>query len=223
MLSRAFNIVMILGATTYSCIVVATVHVAVIDTGFDKVRGKEVPICGLYDHTGTGPQDVIGHGTTVAITLVDAVKKINPKAQICVEVHKVIHRDTFGIDRLVAKALKSLTPKVRVVNISLASPPEGSYSEEEHAALYATISKGVLVVVPAGNTRNRIMPGCTIYPVCYMDLPLIRVGDRGYAYSGYGPGVSHFAGAYYLGLSGTSLSAPKIAAEMAVKIWEESR
>lgn len=188
-----------------------TVKVAVLDSGVDcnhlDLSGPDK--CTLYNfvgHRGSGPEDVIGHGTHVAGIIAATVDNgvgiagVAPNAQI--SSMKVCWEDTslllFGIvssqceDADIIAALDYIisTGGYQVINLSLAGP---TASQSLHTAIDEAWQAGVVIVGAAGNAYNTVEP---YIPAVYMNV--IGVGATDYhdnlaPYSNFGSWVSVLA------------------------------
>lgn len=127
--------------------------VAVIDTGIDqKHPAIKDTLVAVKDFTKSrrGVDDLHGHGTHVAGTIVGAGTGTAPKAKLVV--CKALSDDGFGQDSWIAKAIDyAIQQKASVINMSLGSPsPSARILEMCQAAFDA----GIVVVAATGNDAN---------------------------------------------------------------------
>lgn len=188
-----------------------SVNVAVLDSGVDcnhlDLSGADK--CELYnfvEHRGSGPEDVIGHGTHVAGIIAATVDNGVGIAGIATNARissmKVCWEDTslllFGIvssqceDADIIAALDYIisTGGYQVINLSLAGP---TASQSLHTAIDEAWQAGVVIVGAAGNAYNTVEP---YIPAVYTNV--IGVGATDYhdnlaPYSNFGSWVSVLA------------------------------
>lgn len=194
-----------------------TVKVAVLDSGVDcnhlDLSGPDK--CTLYNfvgHRGSGPEDVIGHGTHVAGIIAATVDNgvgiagVAPNAQI--SSMKVCWEDTslilFGIvssqcedadiiaalDYIINTNKSGLQQPYKVINLSLAGP---TASQSLHTAIDEAWQAGLVIVGAAGNAYNTVQQ---YIPAKYSNV--IGVGATDYhdnlaPYSNFGSWVSVLA------------------------------
>lgn len=231
------------------------VTVAVIDTGV-KDNHKDLAgnvLSGIdYVDPGTRASDENGHGTHVAgiISAVANNKRgiagLAPKAKILPV--RVLGRDGSGSSADVAKGILYAASRSKVINLSLGST---SQSTAIRTAVAEAIRKNVLVIAAAGNRGCGLFGGATEYPAAYPGVVGVAAvtqsmrrasysscgswvdvaapGDRiisTMTQSSVGLGCAQGAGADYCYLSGTSFSAPYVAAAGALAIsrrgWSQS-
>jgi major intracellular serine protease len=169
------------------------VRVAVIDTGLDLAdpRFQDV-LCksGHKDFTGTGIQDVIGHGTHVA----GLIKKYAGTRGYCLIILKFYADGADGqtdMARMSAAEREAVTQGARFVNVSGGG---SGFNEDESVILKE--ARSVTWVVASGNEGKDIdAAGNAYYPACHK-LPniivvgaLLRSGGRA-SYSNYGKSVT---------------------------------
>jgi subtilisin len=137
------------------------VGVAVLDTGVDLTHA-DLDAVDSFNAFGGTCQDDAGHGTHVAGTVAAldnavGVVGVAPSAQVyCV---KVLNGSGSGSDATVMAGLEwvldnssTVTPAIRVVNMSLGREGTVDDNPDLHALITALDSAGVLVVVSAGNS-----------------------------------------------------------------------
>lgn len=159
----------IIGLLIFASVAHAERRVAVIDSGYS---GK-AKICtfGSYDFIenkyGIG-KDLIGHGTTIANTIVDGNSKY------CLVILRVFSNGQMQGPNLIPSAIfRAISEHVNVINLSL----EGYiYDAAEFVAIKYAISKGIKVFVASGNDNRNLDLMCNIYPACYHIPGLVVVG-----------------------------------------------
>ncbi len=143
----------------------AGIGVAVVDTGVDLQHADLAPVVDAFSSFAVGgsAQDDNGHGTHVAGIIAArnnsvGVVGVAPAAQIYAV--KVLDASGSGSDasviaglNYVAENANSVTPQIRVVNMSLGRPASSDASDDiaMHAAIQNVVAKGITVVVAAGN------------------------------------------------------------------------
>jgi len=141
----------------------AGIGVAVVDTGVDLQHADLAPVVDAFSSFGGSAQDDNGHGTHVSGIIAArnnsvGVVGVAPAAQIYAV--KVLDASGSGSDasviaglNYVAENANSVTPQIRVVNMSLGRPASSDASDDiaMHAAIQNVVAKGITVVVAAGN------------------------------------------------------------------------
>ncbi len=167
------------------------------------------------------------HGTAVASILVGESVKLLPQLRGGrVYAASVFFTDAQGDDATTAASLTVAgewlaAERVRVINMSLAGPP----NRVLEAAIAALVERGVIVVAAVGNNGPT---GAPLYPAAYpnvVGVTAIDGGQRVYRYANRGlhvrfaaPGVGirvAKSGGGYRDSSGTSIAAPHVAAVIA--------
>ena len=167
------------------------------------------------------------HGTAVASVLVGDAAKLEPQLRGGrVYAASVFFVDAEGNDAATAASLAAAAEwlsaeRVRVINMSLAGPP----NRVLEAAIEALVERGVVVVAAVGNNGPN---GDPLYPAAYaqvLGVTAIDSANRIYRYANRGPHVAFAApgvdvrvarsGGGYRELSGTSIAAPHAAAAIA--------
>lgn len=138
--------------------------IAVIDSGIDLKNEKLKPyICntGNFDFTGEGLQDTHGHGTNVSWLI---VKNLNPK-EYCVMSLKYF--STTNHHNNLSGEIKSFirAAELGAVLINFSGGGMFASSAENQAVNYA-LSKGIKVVVAAGNNSTDLSRDCNYFPAC---------------------------------------------------------
>lgn len=156
----------------FSSISYGVTRVAVIDSGFDKTKSKAT-LCktGHYDFVKNKPMvgtDEIQHGTVVA----NAIHSY--ATNYCLVIYK-IYPSSKTNTKITVALYKAIVDKVDIINLSFGGPGK---KDTEYNALSYVLSKGVKIFVSAGNDGINLDRTCDVYPVCYKDLDLIRVGSN---------------------------------------------
>ncbi|NBP13541.1 hypothetical protein EBU95_03965 [bacterium] len=138
--------------------------IAVIDSGIDLNNEKLKPyICnvGSYDFTGEGLQDTHGHGSNVSWLI---VKDLSPK-EYCVMALKYYasRSNPNGLEWEVKALSRAVEFGAVLINFS----GGGLYSSSsESMVIFQALSKGIKVVVAAGNEGNDLSKNCNYFPAC---------------------------------------------------------
>lgn len=157
-----------------------TIRVAVIDTGFSTVYNDKVKFCedSIYDFTGYGIKDVVGHGTNIAGLIVEN----NEKIDYCLIILKFMHQSSALNIGFYFKALEKVVElKPDIVNLSLGGP--GFYRFEAQS-IKTLLDNGIQVVAAAGNEGINLNIKCFFYPAC-LDSRIHVIGNKS-ATSNYG-------------------------------------
>jgi type VII secretion-associated serine protease mycosin len=216
--------------------------VAVLDTGIDaehpELKDRLVDGYDFVNNDST-PEDMVGHGTFVSSIIAadgnneEGITGLAPSVKIMPL--KVMDRRGSGSNSAIARAIRYAADNgAKVINLSLGSPY--SSTSVRNAITYA-VDKGVVVVAASGNEARERNP--VNYPAAYSNV--ISVGATGSnnrvaSFSTYNqavdlvaPGVSilgarsgtntmcrPYNGTAYCASSGTSFSAPYVAAAAAL-------
>lgn len=196
--------------------------VAVIDTGVSSHKFLSGRIAkGGYDFINGDktPNDVGGHGTHVAGTIVDSTPKLNVKILPV----RVLGGEGVGTASTISNGIKYAADKgAKVINLSLG----GGHSQSVDNAVSYAMKKGAVVVVAAGNEYENVAFTCPAHIGKVITVAAIDSKDRRADFSNYGnsvdvvaPGVdivSSIPGGGYGKASGTSMAAPHISAAVAM-------
>lgn len=149
-----------------------TVRIAVIDSGYYTMR-SDFKICDNkpYDFTNTSMEDFVRHGQNVTHIISDNLKDID----YCIIPMKVFaFKGSLTSARNIVNALQTLlTLDVDIINMSLTGDDP---IEQEKEAILRLLSKGVTIVVAAGNDNKNLDLKCDIFPACY-SKEIITVGN----------------------------------------------
>jgi thermitase len=210
------------------------ITVAVIDSGIDAnhpdLAGRIVPGHNFFDHS-SDVTDLCGHGTHVAGIIAGAANNALGMAgvahQAVIMPLKVIGNDCLGnYSRLMEAIVYAVDNGVRILSITSGG---GFEHNGLHDAIKYAQSKGVLVVVAAGN-RGDDLP---FYPGSFSESFTIAGTDQGdnkYTNSNFGkqidlsaPAVGIYStyytandGSTYAYMTGTSMATPHVAAVAAL-------
>ena len=206
------------------------ITVAVIDTGIDTdhpyFNGRLTG--GRNCFTGSSyPEDDTGHGTHVSGVVINCTNNLNVKVMPI----KSLNAEGGTLNSIVSGINYAVSQRVQVINLSLESP-YGRHSKYLEEAIENAVSKGIIVVVAAGNGEkitHTPVDTANVSPA-NMDSAIVvgaldETGTKG-SFSNYGdsvdviaPGVdvpSTYLGSKYALMSGTSQAAPHIAAVAAM-------
>lgn len=181
----------------------APIRVAIIDSGLD-FNNTQAPICpiGSRDFSGEGIRDYIGHGSHIS-DLIDQYAKarvrsrtnatisIKPyKVDYCQVILKYTHIKDNKLD--MASSIEALSEALRLnVDIINYSGGGGGYNVEESRLIKLAISKGIKVIVAAGNDGKELGSlGYDYYPAMYGNGVVVVGSKTGFGgranYSNYG-------------------------------------
>lgn len=148
--------------------------VAVIDTGLSPQYANYM--CGSSDLTGTGIQDIEGHGTNVSGLIWENAGKPTPD-QLCFFIIKYYDRSKPGyIQQHNSNTAFHIAIKQKVNFINFSSYGE-NFDLLEKILIQTAIKKGIKVAVPSGNKRVDFSKKCSIFPACYL-IPGLTVVAR---------------------------------------------
>lgn len=150
-----------------------TIKVAVIDTGFDMKYKNQVKLCetGHKSFVDNTTHDYHGHGTHIS-GLIEKYAKDSDYCQVILKYYRPKHSSNNLMNTI--KAFKyAIELGVDVINYS-GGGLEPSETEREQILL--ALSKGIQVVVAAGNERSNLNLRCNYYPACY-DKRITVVGN----------------------------------------------
>lgn len=206
------------------------ITVAVIDTGIDTDHpffdGRLSGGRNCFDGTGF-PEDDTGHGTHVSGVIVNCTNNLN------IKIMPIKSLDAKGgtLNSIVSGINYAVSQRVQVINLSLESP-YGRHSKYLEEAIENAVSKGIIVVVAAGNGEritHTPVDTSNVSPANMQNAIVVgaldETGTKG-SFSNYGdsvdviaPGVdvpSAYLGGKYALMSGTSQAVPHIAAVAAM-------
>lgn len=206
------------------------ITVAVIDTGIDTdhpyFKGRLTGGRNCFNGSSI-PEDDTGHGTHVSGVVINCTNNLNIKVMPI----KSLNAEGGTLNSIVSGINYAVSQRVQVINLSLESP-YGRHSKYLEEAIENAVSKGIIVVVAAGNGEkitHTPVDTANVSPA-NMDSAIVvgaldETGTKG-SFSNYGdsvdviaPGVdvpSTYLGSKYALMSGTSQAAPHIAAVAAM-------
>jgi uncharacterized repeat protein (TIGR02543 family) len=206
------------------------ITVAVVDTGVDMYHpyfnGRLTGGRNCFDGSGY-PEDDTGHGTHVSGVVVNCTNNLNVKIMPI----KSLNSAGGTLNSIVSGINYAISQRVQVINLSLESP-YNSHSKYLENAINDAISKGIIVVVAAGNgekVTHTPVNTANVSPANMENVIVVgaldETGTKG-SFSNYGesvdviaPGVavpSTYLNGKYALMSGTSQAAPHIAAVVAM-------
>lgn len=151
-----------------------TIKVAVIDTGLDITKAKNLKLCneGHKDFTGQGIMDTHGHGTNVA----GIISEGNQNIDYCMIIIKYYNPESGNnIDRFVASLLHVSKLDVDIVNISTSGTGKNNI---ERDIIRGLLDNGTIVNAAAGNSNKNLNKDCDHFPACY-DKRIFVIGNKG--------------------------------------------
>ena len=195
-----------------------------VATDHEALRSADIVQRDFVPFTNERPT---AHGTAVASILVGDAGRLHAQFRGGrVYAASVFFKDDKGDDATTAASLTVAgewlaTEGVRVINMSLAGPP----NRVLEAAIEALVAKGVIVVAAVGNNGPTGEP---LYPAAYpnvIGVTAVDAAQRVYRYANRGPHVRFAApgvdirvaksGGGYREMTGTSVAAPHAAAVIA--------
>lgn len=198
----------------------AGVGVAVVDTGLDTSHPDLVVSGKMYSSIAraTGKDDN-GHGTHVGGIIAaknDGYDVVGVAPGATLYAVKVLNRSGSGTDSTVIAGLdwvaqyySSVTPNIRVVNMSLGRPGSLNDNPAYRNALARLQSCGITVVVAAGNTCSAEIDG--MVPACYPEALAVAsttARDGASSYTGFNGIPMDTASFFTTDGKGVAVSAP---------------
>ena len=216
--------------------------VCILDTGIDTTHPDLADrVIGGRNFTNEGNRsdftDQNGHGTHVAGTIAaiendSGVVGVAPETKLLI--CKVLDRSGSGDYRSITSAIKWATrwrgpngEKVRVMNMSLGGP---SHDTQQYNAILEACSKGILVVVAAGNEGDSnedtmeygypaLYNECVTVAACNEAKELAPFSNNSRQIDVIAAGVdvlSTYPKSQYAVLSGTSMATPHVSGALAL-------
>lgn len=182
-----------------SLVLAKTVKVAVLDSGYDSSKVKDLVLC---EPSRAVEDDTFNHGTP----MVSLIKKGAGAQGYCFYIYKVMP----GPVALSTKALKdAIRNRVDVINYSGGSI--NSFNHIEQKLIRKYLNQGGVFIAAAGNENTKLTKSkCNYYPAC-LDSRIIVIGNKGNT-TNYGPVIDHVVNGNDIEIddykaSGTSISA----------------
>ncbi|WP_067172719.1 type VII secretion-associated serine protease mycosin [Microtetraspora niveoalba] len=142
------------------------VTVAIVDSGVD-IRHPQLKVARAVDVTGTGAQDCMGHGTSVAGIIAGRERKGSPFFGVAPDARLISVKQTNaerGDPALLAKAIaKAADLGAQVINVSVKAADR---MDLRKAVGYA-LSKDAVIVAAAGNVTKEDGTPSPAYPAAY--------------------------------------------------------
>lgn len=151
-----------------------TIKIAVIDTGIELVKRKNVKLClhGHRDYTQTTLNDSVGHGTNVS----GLIAQGNQHIDYCLIIIKFYNNTNKNASyALLLSLLQVSLIDVDIVHLSLGG--KGGYNAEKNL-IKRILDQGKIIVAAAGNNGENLNKNCNYYPACYDDRIHV-VGNTG--------------------------------------------
>lgn len=145
------------------------IKVAVIDTGAPYVQ---IQPCdeGSKDFTGTGLEDVHGHGSNIS-SIIDTYASGSDYCQIYLKYYTT---KGDNLSTSIAAWKEAIRLKVQVINYSGGGT---SFSSEEAKVVKEALDAGIFVFAAAGNEKTDLTKKCNYYPAC-LDSRIVKVGCK---------------------------------------------
>lgn len=156
--------------------------IAVLDTGVNRTLARQPFMCkdGATNTVGYTKYDLHGHGSNI----IGIISKNLDSKKYCILSIKVFHRyfrqghSFWKYD--VVKGLKiAIERKAKFINMSLYGPES---DPKEKRQIQKALSKGIKILIAAGNKGRNLDQNCDSYPACYK-LPGVHVVGSGYSNS----------------------------------------
>ncbi|MCC5577114.1 S8 family serine peptidase [Microtetraspora sp. AC03309] len=142
------------------------VTVAVVDSGVDA-KHPQLKVAQSVDLTGTGTQDCLGHGTSVAGIIAGTERKGSPFAGVAPDARLISIKHTNaerGDPALLARAIaKAADLGAQVINVSV----RASDRMDLRRAVGYALSKDAVIVAAAGNVTKEDGTPSPAYPAAY--------------------------------------------------------
>jgi hypothetical protein len=188
------------------CVQAKQIKVAVLDTGMDAFRGRDITLCetGHKDFTGEGIKDLNEqkHGTHIA-GIIDSIAKEN----YCIMVLKVFSESTNNKPVIsTTKAIYwAISQGVDIINYSAGG---FEYSYYEGLAVRKALDAGIVFVSATGN-NNTNLDDKPFYPAAY-DSRIVVIGnghkDKRFMNTNYGKIVDFYVPGVKIRVLGIELS-----------------
>ncbi len=196
------------------------VGVAVVDTGLDSAHADLFPLgaASFYAY-GSSAEDDNGHGTHVGGIIAardNTIDVVGVAPNATLYPVKVLDSTGSGFDSdiiagldWVAQNAATVTPRIRVVNMSLGRPASTAAADNPmHQAINNLVSQGITVVVAAGNDATKVVKN--MVPAGFPEVIAVAstTAQQGVASSVYGFIAADTASYFTTDGSGVTISAP---------------
>ena len=151
-------------------------RIVILDTGFTRTPASKIKLCksGSKDLTGYGIHDDTGHGSHIANIIADRLQDV----EYCAIIIKWFSIGLSPAEReeTTLESFKYIDTlkDIALVNYSAGGP--GS-STEERDIIQSLVTKGIKIVVAAGNNNHNLDKACNFFPACYNILGMYVVGN----------------------------------------------
>lgn len=167
-------------------VVETRIKIAVIDTGIADTKETKAVLCkvGHRDFVGDGLVDKHGHGTNIA----GIISKGMDTTKFCLVIFKYYHNGEWANNNLrneISALEEAIKQEVKFINFSGGGMDE---SKKETEVVNLALSKGIKIIVAAGNDGNDLGKKCIYFPACIPDTtgnlyPVGNCKDGKYVYS----------------------------------------
>lgn len=137
------------------------VKVAILDTGIKREELKNFKVCdnGLKDFTGEGIEDIQGHGTNIALTIL----KYNKNPNVCFMFIKIFS-EKGSVLNSIAGFIYAMENNVSLINYSGGGD---DFDLLEKRAVNLFLDRGGILIAAAGNKHRNLNVNCSYFPACY--------------------------------------------------------
>ncbi|MDD5650808.1 MAG: S8 family serine peptidase [Candidatus Nanoarchaeia archaeon] len=197
------------------------IKIGIIDTGIsiDQTRSEIMCKKGIKTFFNDNGIGIDKHG----INIFNIITKGLDAKKYCIISYKVFNnfRNKNNID-IYNKAIKmAIDDNVKYLNISMGG---NNFNWNEYSLIQKSLTKGMVVIVAAGNDGKNLDKYCNYYPACYIKYLKEKnfkvVGAYNLDLSNYGSIVTNFEDGYMVGnpkLSGTSQAAANYTKKILIK------
>ncbi len=148
------------------------VRVAVIDTGINYTRARNLCPAGHKDFTGKGLYDANGHGTNVS-GLID--KNVGSR-NYCQVIIKYFHDkgDEYNVVFTSNQAFShAIDMGVDIINFSSVGFAPNKLERE---LVKKALDRGIIIITPSSNRNLNLDDFCNVFPACY-DERIVVIGN----------------------------------------------
>ena len=151
-------------------------RIVILDTGFTRTVTSKIKLCksGAKDFTGSGIHDNTGHGSHIANIIADRLQDV----EYCAIIVKWFNPNLTPLERqeTTLDAFKYIDTLKDIALVNYSAGGQGS-SVEERDVLQALGTKGIKLVVSAGNERHNLDKDCNFFPACYNVSGMAVIGN----------------------------------------------